>query len=126
MKKLKFMVVSFLFWITMSVAQTATNLTDAELEPVAKHAIKGKRLQEDIQKLQTIINAMPEVKRVQEDQKKLQDEETILSKTILKAHKLDDGKHVVDFNQGRIVEQQQAPDPATAKPAKQGNHDDRH
>ncbi len=92
-----------------------TNLTDAELEPVTKHAIKGRRLQADIQKLQEKINAMPEVKHVQTEQKSLQDEEEALTKQILKAHKLDDGKHVVDFQQGRIVEQQQAP---PAKPAK--------
>ncbi len=99
-------------------AQQQANLTDAELEPVTKHAIKGRRLQEDIRKLQEKINAMPEVKHVQEFQKQLQDEETTLSKSILKAHKLDDGKHVVDFQQGRIVEQQQPPPPAKTEEKK--------
>ncbi len=97
--------------IYAQLAQPATNLTDAELEPVTKHAIKGRRLQEDVAKLQTLISAMPEYKKIQEESKRLQEEEAVLSKQILKAHKLDDGKHVVDFQQGRIVEQQPAPQP---------------
>ncbi len=114
MKKLIGMwLVLVLLNIAVFLVAQSTNLTDAELEPVTKHAIKGRRLQEDIRKLQEKINAMPEVKHVQEFQKQLQDEETTLSKSILKAHKLDDGKHVVDFQQGRIVEQAPPPKPPT-------------
>ncbi len=113
--RITLLVLLFLGTLSFLASQTVANLTDAELEPVTKHAIKGRRLQEDIRKLQEKINTMPEVKHVQEFQKQLQDEETLLSKSILKAHKLDDGKHVVDFQQGRIVEQQPPPKSAEKK-----------